>query len=65
MSNSATVADTIVPPSRHKKSAEYQIPYSREALRQDLARVRVAWDEFRPVAIATRSTAISARCSTW
>ncbi len=45
MSGSATVADTIFPPSRHKKSAEYQIPYSREALRQDLTRVQIAWDE--------------------
>jgi hypothetical protein len=45
MSGSATVADTVFPPSRHKKPAEYRIPYSREALRQDLLRVRNAWDE--------------------
>jgi hypothetical protein len=42
---SATVADTIFPPGRSKKSAECQIPYSKEALRQDLARVQNAWDE--------------------
>jgi hypothetical protein len=42
---SATVADTTFRPSRHIKSDEYQIPYSREALRQDLARVRIAWDD--------------------
>jgi hypothetical protein len=39
------VADTIFAPGRHKKSPEDQIPYSREALRQDLARVRNAWEE--------------------
>jgi hypothetical protein len=38
-------ADTTFAPSRHKKSAGLQIAYSREALRQDLARVRNAWDE--------------------
>jgi hypothetical protein len=43
----ATVADTIFLPGRSKKSAESQIPYSREALRQDLARVRNAWEACR------------------
>jgi hypothetical protein len=32
-------------PSRHKKSAGVQIAYSRDALRQDLSRVRNAWDD--------------------
>jgi hypothetical protein len=45
MSASATMADTIFPPSRHKKSAGFQIAYSREAARQDLLRVRIAWEE--------------------
>jgi hypothetical protein len=45
MSASLTMADTIFAPSRHKNSAGFQIAYSPEALRQDLARVRTAWDE--------------------
>ena len=45
MRASATVADTILPPERRKTSAEYQIPYCKEALRQDLTRVQIAWDE--------------------
>jgi hypothetical protein len=45
MSASSTMADTIFAPSRHRKSAGFQIAYSREALQQDLARVRNAWDE--------------------
>jgi hypothetical protein len=44
MTGSATVADTILPPGRRKTSAEHQIPYSKEALRQDLLRVRNAWE---------------------
>ena len=42
---SATAADTSFPLGRLKKSAEDPIPYSKEALRQDLARVRNAWEE--------------------
>ena len=45
MSDSATMADTIFPPNRHKKSAGFQIAYSREALRKSLTRVQIAWDE--------------------
>lgn len=45
MSASAIMGDTSFAPSRRKKSAGFQIAYSREALRQDLARVRNAWDE--------------------
>jgi hypothetical protein len=45
MTGSATVADTIFPPSRHEKPAEYRIPYSEEALRQDLTRVRNSWED--------------------
>ena len=45
MRASATVADSILPPGRRKTSAEYQIPYSKEALRQDLTRVRIAWED--------------------
>jgi hypothetical protein len=45
MRASATMADITFAPSRHKRSAGFQIAYSPEALRQDLARVRTAWDE--------------------
>jgi hypothetical protein len=45
MTGSATVADTIFPPGRRKTSAEYQIPYSKTALRHDLTRVRNAWED--------------------
>jgi hypothetical protein len=45
MSAWATMADTIFPPGRHKKSAGFQIAYSRKALRQDLVRVRIAWED--------------------
>jgi hypothetical protein len=45
VTDSATMADTIFPPSRHKKSPGLQIAYSRDALQQDLLRVRNAWDE--------------------
>jgi hypothetical protein len=43
MSASVAVADTIFPRSRPKKSAENQIPYSKQALEQDLLRVQNAW----------------------
>jgi hypothetical protein len=42
---SVTAADTIFPLDRHKKSAEDQIPYSAAALRQDLLRARIAWED--------------------
>jgi hypothetical protein len=42
---SATATDTIFSPGRLKKSAEDQIPYSKEALEQDLLRVRNAWED--------------------
>jgi hypothetical protein len=42
---SATVADTIFPLGGPKKSAKDPVPYSREVLRQDLTRVRNAWEE--------------------
>ena len=45
MTGSAMVADTILPSGRRKTSAEYQIPYSTAALRQDLHRVRNAWED--------------------
>jgi hypothetical protein len=44
MRASATMAGITFAPSRHKKSAGVQIAYSRDALRQDLSRVRLAWD---------------------
>jgi hypothetical protein len=31
--------------ARLKRSAKEPVPYSKEALRQDLTRVRIAWDE--------------------
>ena len=40
----ASVVETSFAPS-HKKSAGLQIAYSREALRQDVARLRNAWNE--------------------
>jgi hypothetical protein len=42
---SATAADTIFPLGRRKKAAEKQIPYSKDALREDLTRVRTAWQD--------------------
>ena len=45
MRASATAADTIFPLGGLKKSAKDPVPYSREALRQDLLRVRNAWDD--------------------
>jgi hypothetical protein len=41
---SATAADTIFPLGGLKKLAQDPIPYSREALKQDLLRVRNAWE---------------------
>jgi hypothetical protein len=41
---SAAAADTIFPLGGLKKSAQDPIPYSREALRQDLLRVRTSWE---------------------
>ena len=41
----ATAADTIFPLSGLKKSTQDPIPYSREALKQDLVRVRNAWQD--------------------
>jgi hypothetical protein len=40
----ATAADTIFPLSGLKKSTQDPIPYSREALKQDLFRVRTSWE---------------------
>jgi hypothetical protein len=31
--------------ARLKRSAKEPVPYCKQALRQDLARVRIAWDE--------------------
>ena len=45
MRASATAADTIFPLGGLKKSAKDPVPYSREALRQDLLRVRNAWED--------------------
>jgi hypothetical protein len=42
---STTGADTIFPLGQRKKSAEDLIPYSKQALEQDLTRVRNAWEE--------------------
>jgi hypothetical protein len=42
---STTAADTIFPLGQRKTSAGDPIPYSREALRQDLMRVEIAWDD--------------------
>ena len=44
MRASATAADTIFPLGGLKKSAQDPIPYSREALKQDLFRVRTSWE---------------------
>ena len=44
MRASATAADTIFPLGGLKKSAQDPIPYSREALKQDLLRVRTSWE---------------------
>jgi len=41
---SATAADTIFPLDGLKKSAQDPNPYSREALKQDLFRVRTSWE---------------------
>ena len=38
------MADTIFPLGGLKKSAQDPIPYSREALKQDLFRVRTSWE---------------------
>ncbi len=45
MSASAAVADNSFRLGRLKRSANDSVPYSREALRQDLLRVRNAWEE--------------------
>jgi hypothetical protein len=41
---STTAADTIFP-LRQRKKSEDRIPYSKQALEQDLLRVRNAWDD--------------------
>jgi hypothetical protein len=41
---STTGADTIFPLGQRKKSAEDRIPYSKQALEQDLTRVQNAWE---------------------
>ena len=43
MRASAAAADTSFRPARLKRSAKDPVPYSEEALRQDLFRVRNAW----------------------
>jgi hypothetical protein len=45
MSASAAAADTSFRLGRLNRSVKDPIPYSREALRQDLTRVRNAWDD--------------------
>lgn len=45
MRASTTAADTNFPLGQGKKSAGDQIPYSAAALRQDLLRVRIAWED--------------------
>ena len=44
MRASATAVNTIFPLDGLKKSAQDPIPYSREALKQDLFRVRTSWE---------------------
>ena len=44
MRASATAADIIFPLGGLKKSAQDPILYSREALKQDLFRVRTSWE---------------------
>jgi hypothetical protein len=42
---STTAADIIFPLGQGKKSAEHRVPYSKQALEQDLLRVQAAWEE--------------------
>jgi hypothetical protein len=44
MRASTTAADTSFPLRQRKKSAGNRIPYSKQALEQDLLRVRAAWE---------------------
>jgi hypothetical protein len=40
-----TAVETSIHPARLNRSTKDRVPYSREAVRQDLVRVRIAWDE--------------------
>jgi hypothetical protein len=42
---SATATDTSFGPGRLNRPAKEPVPYSKDALREDLTRVRLAWEE--------------------
>ena len=65
MRASATAADTIFPLGGLKKSAQDPIPYSREALKQDLLGCGLPGNIAKPIVIATRFMDTSAPCSIW
>jgi hypothetical protein len=46
-------------------SPKETIPYSTEALRQDLERLRGIWDDCQPAGTATRSMRTWPRCTAW